>query len=282
MLKNLLKLIGLLASVAACPRTGAAQGQAVAGVEVRHAFDNTRFDVGNNPRSRGGPAFEAVQGERGAFFIDLHTNATLAVLNASEKVPRPLYNNADAHNAEASAYLFKLGIPTAEVSGMHVTTAMMAGGSVIEGIDPKKAQLLYYTTHFERSVAGIPVQGSFAFVAFDADRQIITEGIYWPAIPSSVTKQALELENRLKSDVGRSEYMQAIRRNVPALPEAAGTVRIVHTSFADEGPFEAKAVFVIETRSPNGGMYSDLVFDDRGAITPVGRHVEPVSDPKRM
>jgi hypothetical protein len=86
--------------------------------------------------------------------------------------------NLDEHSAAVKACLTAAGVPTAEVSGMHVTTIMARGGPVHDGVQPAQSKLLWYTTHMERSLGEIPVESSYAFASLDNGGRVITEGVY--------------------------------------------------------------------------------------------------------
>ena len=86
-------------------------------------------------------------GDKGVFFVDTVTGATLAVPNGlalpkppadapasgnyspeALNYPQPMTTNPDEHSAAVKAYLVAAGVPASEVSGTHVTTTMAGGG----------------------------------------------------------------------------------------------------------------------------------------------------------
>jgi ribosomal protein L14 len=277
--------IGLFLFLGACttvnpvPATNEPPGRPTVGPEgagYEHKVGQSRFNVGADARREVEGPYARVVGNRGAIMVDNITGATLAVPTRAFPAipkgapiidpPRPLTENPEEHTAIVRAYLIGAGVPAAQVSGTHVTTTMAGGGPVKEGVQPARSRLLSYSTHLERSVAGIPVEGSFAFAALDSERQVITEGVYWPGIPSDVVQKARELRQRLESENGRASFLARVRAARPEMRETQGEVKIVHTSAGHHGKFEAKAVYTVVVRSPNGGKAQIIRFDETGAV----------------
>jgi len=246
------------------------------GAGYDHKMEQSRFKVGAGARREVEGPYARVVGDKGAFLVDTITGATLAVPTrafpaipkgaAVPDFPRPLTENPEEHTAVVRAYLVGAGVPAAQVSGTHVTTTMTGGGPVKDGAQPARSRLLWYSTHLERSVAGIPVESSFAFAALDSARQVITEGIYWPGIPADVIRKARELKQRLESENDRTAFLARVRAARPDVGETRGNVNIVHTSAGHHGRFEAKAVYTVLVRSPNGGKVQIVRFDETGAV----------------
>jgi hypothetical protein len=155
-------------------------------------------------------------------------------------------------------------VPAAEVSGTHVTTTMAGGGTVASG-QPSTQRLLWYSTHLERSVGGIPVEGSFAYTALDKSGAAISEGVYWPALPADVVLRAQQLSRRLASPDERTKFLEATRSAYPEISKSAGHVTIVHSSAGHQGRFEAHAVYSVIVRGPMRGKATILHLDDTGA-----------------
>lgn len=246
------------------------------GVGYEHTIGHSRFNVGAGARREVEGPYERVVGDKGAFLVDTITGATLAVPTrafpaipkgaAAIDYPRPLTENPEEHTAVVRAYLVGAGIPAAQVSGTHVTTTMTGGGPVKDGVQAARSRLLWYSTHLERSVAGIPVEGSIAFAALDSERHVITEGVYWPGIPSDVVQKARDFRQRLESENERTAFLARVRAARADVRETRGEVTIVHTSAGYHGTFEAKAVYTVVVRSPNGGKAQIVRFDETGAV----------------
>jgi hypothetical protein len=244
------------------------------GAGYEHKMGQSRFDPGPAARRGVDGPYERVVGDRGVFLVDTVTRATLAVPTFASSAPkgapvtgypRPLTENPDEHTAAVRAYLVGAGVPASQVSGTHVTTTMAGGGPLKDGPRPSRSRLLWYSTHLERSVGGIPVEGSFAFAALDSARQVIGEGVFWPGIPPEVVERARALKRRLDSENERPAYLARVRSAHPAVGDARGEVKIVHTSAGHHGPFEARAVYSVVVRGPSGGKLRILRFDETGA-----------------
>src|SRR5262249_49704841 len=173
--------------------------------------------------------------------------------------------NPDEHNNRVRDYLLGAGVPADEISGMHVTTTMAGGGSTGGGVQVSQSRLLWYTSHLERSLGGIPVEGSFAFAALDSAGEVITEGVYWPAIHADVVSKAQQLKQTLASAGARAEFLGNTVKARPETANAPGEVKIVHTSAGHHGSFEAKAVYSVLVRSGGRGKAQSVLFDDSGA-----------------
>jgi hypothetical protein len=254
------------------------------GAKYEHKLEMSRFELGDGVHHETEGPFERVVGEKGVFLVDKVTGATLAVRNSSlspkppivpkagdtnssqsPTYPQPLTKNSDEHSAAVRAYLVAAGVPEAEVNGTHVTTTMAGGGPVRDGLQPSQSKLLWYTTHLERSLGGIPVEGSYAFAALDSDSNVITEGVYWPAIPASVVYKAQALEERLASPGGKAAFLATVRKAQSDVGDAAGGVKIVHTPAGYHGTFQAKAVYSVVVPSAAGGKAQIQQFDETGA-----------------
>lgn len=277
--------LGLFLVLAACTSeqepSSAKQPQSVAptvneeGAGYQHALAKSRFDAGAGVRREAEGGYERVVGGRGVFFVDTVTRATMVVPTFGApglpkgalgvEYPRPLTENPDEHSAVVKAYFLEAGVPVAQVSGTHVTTTMAGGGPVRGGVSPAQSKLLWYTTHLERSVGGIPVEGSFAYAALDNALRVISEGVYWPDIPSDVVRGARELQRRLDSPNDRAEFLARVWASEASARETAGEVKIVHTSAGHHGGYEVRAVYSVVVRGPNGGKFRILRFDETGA-----------------
>ena len=273
----------------AAPDGSQADVLAVSTGGYKHKLEQSRFNVGAGAHDEVDGLYERVVGDKGVFLIDTVTGATLAVPSAplvpkgatpvSNDYPQPLTKNPGEHSAMVRAYLVAAGVPAAEVSGTHVTTTMAGGGPVSDGVQPSRSTLLWYTTHLERSLGGIPVEGSYAFAALDSDGHVITEGVYWPAISASVVHNAQALKQRLASANEKATFLADVRAKRPDVGKAGGTVKIVHTSAGYHGEFEANAVYSVVVRHAAGGKAEIVRFDDTGAPVLMADELPSGKDP---
>jgi hypothetical protein len=279
-------------------------GQPVAGqggAKYAHTLGASRFAVGDGSHRETEGPFERVIGDKGVFFVDTVTGATLAVPNGAAvpkppadapasanspealNYPQPMTTNPNEHSAAVAAYLVAAGVPAAEVSGMHVTTTMAGGGPVRDGVQPAQSKLLWYTTHLERSLGGVPVESSYAFAALDNAGRVITEGVYWPAIPAGVVSNARGFAAKLAAPRERAAFMAKVGKAAPGAGNTPGSVRIVHTSGAYHGPFQAAAVYSTVVPSRRGGKAQILRFDENGARVRLNEEASTETDsPKQQ
>jgi hypothetical protein len=276
---------GVLASQALTAAAAESPVSTGSGEKYQHELEKSRFDLGDGVHRETDALFERAVGVKGVFLVDKVTGASLAIRNSSllPKPPlgqagasdssefpayqQPLTKNPDEHSAAVRTYLLTAGIPEGEVSGTHVTTTMAGGGPVRDGLQPSQSKLLWYTTHLERSLGGIPVEGSYAFAALDSARNVITEGVYWPAIPAGVVFRAQALAERLASPAGQASFFATVKKAQPDLGDAAATgeVKIVHTAAGYHGNFQARAVYSTVVQSAVGGKAQIRNFDENGA-----------------
>lgn len=245
---------------------------ATQGTQYTHSIAKSRFDLGAVRRTQVEGPYQRVLGSNGVFMVDTVTGATLAVRtppSVAKGTPvvvddAPMTSDPKAHSRIVRDYLVAAGVPAAEVSGTHVTTTMAGGGQVADGVQPAKSKLLYYTTHLERSLGGIPVEGSYAFAALDKNRKVITEGVYWPTIDASVVREAQALKQKLASASEQTSFLAKVKSAQPMADLPTGDVKIVHTSAGYHGKFEAEAVYSVIARNPVGGKAQIVRFNDVG------------------
>ncbi len=252
------------------------------GIAFEHRIENSRFDVGADPHDQSDARHRRLAGDRGVFSVDTVTGAALAIPSSSgipkdqaaiASLPVALTNDPDRHSAEVRKYLLAAGVPQAEVGGMYVTTTMAGGGPIEDGVQPSRSTFLWYTTHLERSLMGIPVENSVAFAALGSDGRAITEGVYWPAIPAPVVRQAIALKARLDSPAQARAFLDKVRLARPDAAGAEGEVRIVHTGAGYHGGFEARAVYSVVVRTPGGGKARIVRFDEDAQVVQLADEV---------
>lgn len=247
-----------------------------AGSLYQHTPSVTHFPLKGDTTVENGETFERIVSSRGAFLTDRVTHGTLAVRHASSKStsradavsdpsayeapPKGFTQDPDQHNKAAKDYFISIGLPIAEIGGMHVTT-MMSGASRIGGGPTPPPMFMWYTSHMERKLGGILVEGSHAFAAIDTNGDLITESVYWPAIPLDVVQAAAALDARLKSASERATFLAKARAVIP-IDDATGQVKIIHTSWTHHGAFEAHAVYDVLTA--NTGKRANIHFNENG------------------
>ena len=262
-----------------------ASASSAGGIQYAHRADKSQFNIGAGGHLEVQGLYQRLRGDRGAFMVDTVTGATLATLNAPpspDLLPEPLTQDPDEHSGIVRDYLIRAGVPATEVSGTHVNTTMKGGGSTKSGALSSPSKLLWYTTHLERSIQGIPVEGSFAFAAFDSNGEVITEGVYWPAIPDSVVDDAVQLKQKLDSPSEKAAFLHGVEAARADAKDALGEVKIVHTSAGHHGQFEAKAVYSTVVKSGFGGKASLVRFDPEAKLVSMAdERVTGTDSPKK-
>jgi hypothetical protein len=168
--------------------------------------------------------------------------------------------NPDEHSAAVKSYFLSLGLPSSEIGGMHVTTLMRGGGSLAV-IEKQKLEFVHYTSHMERFVGGVPVEGSHAYAAIDVNGDLIAESVLWPTIPQEIVANAIKLAKRLSTESEKADFLSTLRAVAP-FDETSGQVKILHTSWTYRGAFEAHVVY--DVLSPAGAKQHSIHFTESG------------------
>jgi hypothetical protein len=254
--------------------SGPATDGSVAGEEFRHSLDRSRFKLGSVLRRARESGAEKTVGSEGVFAVDENNGAVLATPNAP---PGPgkasaagtspsfqaLSTDEYVHNARVLKYFAAAGLPVREIGGMHVTTTMEGRASKAQQvIRAEDTQFVSYATHLERVLAGIPVVDSQAWATFDIHDNVLSEGVFWPAIPAEVVAKARALQKLVSDPASHGTLRSAIARGMPDLGGLPGRVVIAHTSPAYTGVTVAAAAYEVITRGPGAQIKR---FDERGA-----------------
>jgi hypothetical protein len=232
-----------------------------AGKEFRHRINGSQFALGSDVVSLAEGGFDKIIGSEGVFATWTANGATFAVPNADAaalSVPA-LSTDEKVHNARVLAYFTGLGLPSEEVVGMHVTTKMAGQARKGERILPTNTHFVNYATHLERGVGGIPVVGSQAWAVFNAKDHVVSEGVFWPAIPASVVAEAKLLAAAVNDPVKHAKLRDDIRASKPDLGDIPGRAIITHTANTYPGTVVATAAYEIITPGLGGHIeYFDL------------------------
>jgi hypothetical protein len=199
--------------------------------------------------------------------------------NLPARVP-PLTNVASVHNEHVLKYFLNAGVPANEVGGVHVTTSMAGSGTKSQsGLDGINGELVAYTTHLERYVDGVPVSGSQAWASFNNRGEVISEGVYWPAISQEVVLRARRIRGIVENADAHARLRAAIKSKIPSLGNEPGRAVITHTHSAYDGPVAVQAAYEV---IPAGEGSSVRRFDENGdALPDLGLPAVPPKDPGR-
>lgn len=261
----------LAAAVAACSRgvrkPGGHPNEKLGAPEYRHDASVSRFALGDSPKRVSEYGFTKLVGSQGVIAMDEKNGATWGVMNADAaplRVPA-LTDDASEHTKVVLRYFHDAGIPKDQVGGAHVTTLMQGSGETAAGASGmQRRRLVAYSTVLERVAGGVPVADSFAWAAFNRNREVIAEGVYWPAIPADVVADARELKARMDDPKSRERFRAGLA-DAQSLGTSEGKVVIRHSSAADRGDFVAFASYdVLVTPPPGQGRGHIRHFDVNG------------------
>jgi hypothetical protein len=186
-------------------------------------------------------------GSEGAFATSLHNGVVLALPNAHAQLGRKseYVTDPDKHNDEVLKYFVAAGIPRDQVAGVHAMTLLSSTGRRGEA-RASAPKIDGYISVLERRIGDYKVPDSVAWAQMDKEGNIISEGVYWPAIPSSALGDAKHIKEMLATKADKARLLA----HVPA-ELAQGEVVIRHSSAAmQQGPFEVLATYdVMERRT---------------------------------
>ena len=241
-----------------------------------HTFDRSRFAASLTKeltafRENG---FEKIAGEQGVFAVDALNGWALAVPNAGAEITKrpPFPGNADDHNQHAREYFRAAGIPDDQVSGVHVNT-LMQGGAGGDGARVPDRFLGYYSV-LERSIQGVPVVDSQAWVRFNVDGDVVEESIYWPALPASLADDIARFTTTAADHHYRAKLKAAVALDVPS-----GKLAIHHASSTDHRAFTALVTFDVNPVEHRKARMHH--FDSTGELVQIPNETESSATPRR-
>lgn len=279
--KNHLLALALLPSLCAAAQTAPAPNQLVLRPGIiasdtggapgyQHGLKQSHFAVGTQSHAVTDQGWSRQEGSYGAFAVSLHNGLAMALPNALPSTDqKPSYTKDPAdHEKQVFEYFVAAGIPKNQIGGVHTMTRLSASGHYGDP-HPTPPRIDGYVSVLERKVDGYPVPDSVAWAQFDNDGRVISEGVYWPAIPASAIRDAERIKAQLASASDRGKFMARVPPDLPS-----GRVAIRHTSATDQqAPFEVLASYdVIEKRaSPSVGA---LATTSPGENISIVRHFD--------
>lgn len=175
-----------------------------------------------------------VVGNNGVFGTRVATGMVLASPNADSpsRFLGPLAGGAAAHDAAVKEYFIGAGLPKEQIASVRV----MAGGLMDgEAKQPADAHFKALYSYLDRSVDGIPVVDSFAWARINEEEQVVTESVYWPAIPQAVIDGAKAFASSLADATWATAFHQKAPQN--------GKIVIRHTPGVWDGAFKAAVAY---------------------------------------
>ncbi|MGH8475181.1 MAG: hypothetical protein ACRER2_05325, partial [Methylococcales bacterium] len=180
--------------------------------------------------------------------VDASNGAVIAIPNAhsTEQQKTVWYTlGADKHNQQVLDYFVAAGIPKDQIGGVYATTSLYASGGADESVVPApQPKIAGWQSVLGRVINGVPVVDSLAWARMNDQGKVISEWLYWPAIPSKAMDEARQLSAKISQEGERAAFLSRLPHDLPP-----GKVVIRHSAASDLGPFEVFASYdVVERR----------------------------------
>ena len=236
------------------PPAGNIRADSGGGDGYQHGIQHSRFIVGANGRGVSEFGFIKVVGSEGTFAVDANNGAVIAIPNArsTEQQKSVWYTlGADKHNQQVLNYFVAVGFPKDQISGVHATTSLYASGGAEGSAAPApQPKIAGWQSVLERVINGVPVVDSLAWARMNDQGKVISEWVYWPAIPSKAMDEARQLSAKVSQEGERAAFLSRLPPDLPS-----GKVVIRHSAATAQGPFEAFASYdVVERRMLSESM----------------------------
>lgn len=271
-LKMIKRLLCLVLAACAMQSAGAQQSPADPIPGYRHTAEKSRFFAGENvARIERITENDLVKyrGAGGVLVTDEKTGLTMAAQSASQDKAAPAVKqrkpapplDPDMHNRRVLDYFMQAGLPRDQVERAHANTYLSASGPTSKAISVQP-RVDGYATIVSRKAAQYRVVDSVAWARMDEKGRVVSEWVYWPAIPAGVVADAYRLNERV-SGGERDAFLAKI-----ASPQKTGQVVIRHSSPFADGEFKAFASYDVVERTQSEGQRGAAVtirhFDVEG------------------
>jgi hypothetical protein len=227
-----------------------------------HSFAHSKFHVGANPTNAAHLGFSKVVGSEGSFAVDPRNGSVRAILNGDSPTLtgfKPLTTDPAIHNARTVAYFKAAGLPPDQIGDVTVMSGRRGGSSATGSVQDEFTD---YATIVHRVVAGFRAPDSYAWAIFNANDEVVQEGVHWPAIPDAVIAEARAVQGTLNDP---SQHAAFKARLPPEATAEAGQVVIRHggVAEADPSPFASYDVFIKARGSRGGVSHFDITGKQR-------------------
>jgi hypothetical protein len=222
-------------------------------VGYQHSLERSRFVTGTELRRVEKFGFAKVVGPDGVFATNLRNGLVVAVQSGgsdkgkgkaeNEKARAGYVMDPNKHNEQVVDYFLAAGVPKEQIGGVHANTYLSSSGSVKEA-RPAPPKIDGYASVIERKIEKYPVVDSVAWARMNERGKVVSEWVYWPAIPAKALTDARRLE-KLAGSSGKTDFLARLPAGLPS-----GKVVIRHSSAVVEEPFETFASYdVLEKRT---------------------------------
>jgi hypothetical protein len=238
-------------AIAQSPSPGLIATDVGGAVGYQHGLAVSRFATGADLRRVEEHGFSKVIGPDGVFATNLRNGLTLAVQSGGSDKGASRAGNVEAtggyvkdpdkHNRQVVDYFLAAGVPKDQVGGVHATTYLSSSGS-LKDTQPAPPKIDGYASVLERKIDNYVVVDSVAWARMNEQGNVVSEWVYWPAIPAKALADARRLEE-LTASSSRADFLARLPAGLPR-----GKIVIRHSSATADGPFEVFASYDVLER----------------------------------
>jgi hypothetical protein len=224
-------------------------------VGYQHSLERSRFVPGPTDAERRRDeeqGLSKVVGPDGVFATDLHNGLVVATQSGGANkgeakagdvgVKAGYVMDPDKHNKQVVDYFLASGVPKDQIGGVHATTYLSWGGS-LKDAQAARPKIDGYASVLERKIEKFPVVDTVAWARMNEQEKVISEWVYWPAIPAKTLADARRLLEMTAGDYDKTGFVARLPAGLPP-----GKVVIRHTSATAQEPFEVFASYDIVER----------------------------------
>jgi hypothetical protein len=174
----------------------------------------------------------------------------------------------DKHNKQVLDYFTAAGVPKDQIGGVHANTYLSSSGST-EDVRPAPPKVDGYASVLDRKIEEYAVVDSVAWARMNEQGRVVSEWVYWPAIPAKAIADARRLDELVRT-AGKTGFLDRLPAGLPS-----GKVVIRHSSATAEGPFEAFASYdVLEKRTSSGTAGGKTPSPPNSSVSVFVRHFD--------
>ena len=267
------------AEVGQAPQAGLIASDEGGAVGYQHGVKKSRFVMGKQTRIVNERGWSKVVGTEGTFATSLSNGVIVATPNAHARdgqSPARLMDPA-RHNREVLKYFIDAGLPADQLGGIHTTTRLSSKGQRGE-LRASFPKIDSYTSVVERRIGGFNVPDSVAWAEMNGDGKVVSEGVYWPAIPAKALADARRIAQVLSSRSERPQFLSRLPGDLPP-----GQIVIRHSSASmQQGPFEAFASYDVVERRESAEAAVSVTPSHPALASTVVRHFDVDGAERRL
>jgi hypothetical protein len=193
----------------------------------QHSVERSRFVTGSSINQVLDPVrefgFSKVVGPNGVFATNIRNGLVIATQSGGmdksevgreqDAAKSEHLLDPNKHNAVVTDYFVTAGIPRNQIGSVHANTYLSASGARDDPTPVPKVD--GYASILERVLDNkFLVAESVAWARLDNEGQVVTEWVYWPAIPAKVLAEARRLEE-LTVGSRKEEFLARLPATTP-------------------------------------------------------------------